>query len=110
MLDASFGQETKARSRTAFAFMKARACVVANSQDVASHHRTKHIAVRDMMITHHAREGTFDTQYVEGKHNPADILTKMVGKREFQKHAETLRGREEGHQYSLSRRTELMRG
>jgi hypothetical protein len=73
------------------------------AQDVASHHRTMHIAVRDLLLTHQTRNGTFEPQYVATAENPADLLTKPLGATKFNKHRDTIMGQGTGNQYNLSR-------
>jgi hypothetical protein len=49
------------------------------AQDVAAHCRTMHIEVKNLLLTHHTRSGTFEPQYVPTGENPADLLTKPLG-------------------------------
>jgi hypothetical protein len=73
------------------------------AQDVAAHCRTMHIKVKELLLTHHTRNGTFEPQYVPSSENPADLFTKPLGKEKFKKHRATILGKHSSDQYSLSR-------
>ena len=52
--------------------------------------KIRHLAVADLWIQDHLREGDFALSKVEGPDNPADILTKFVDKATLDKHIGTL--------------------
>jgi hypothetical protein len=73
------------------------------AQDVASHQRTGHIQIKELMLTFHTRNGDFEPQYLRSEDNPADMMTKPLGKVKFEKHRATCMGKPNNNQYELSR-------
>jgi hypothetical protein len=73
------------------------------AQDVAAHHRTMHIAIKDLLLSHQTRNGAFEPQYVPTAENPADLLTKPMGALKFAKHRATIMGKASSNQYTLPR-------
>jgi hypothetical protein len=69
-----------------------------------SHRRTLHIALRDEFLHFHVQNNDISPEYVKTADNTADIGTKDLQKRDFEKHRKTLLGEEVTNQYLKSKR------
>ena len=59
--------------------------VVDMSEDYVSNNRTKHIERRHLKIRELVEQGIIKVAHVAGEDNIADILTKPLGRRRFEK-------------------------
>jgi hypothetical protein len=73
-------------------------------ENQASHHRTLHIAVRNYFISDHIENKTVNIEWVNGKENPADSLTKCLEGQSFNRQKKELLGNADSTQHTLSRK------
>jgi hypothetical protein len=69
-----------------------------------SHRRTMHIALRHEFLHFHVQDKAISPEYVTTADNTADIGTKALQRKAFEKHRKTLLGEEHTDQYNKSTR------
>ena len=69
---------------------------------VGNQKRTKHIAVRDMIINQAVDRNQVTPEHIDSDLNPADMFTKPVDEDKFQRHRSVLMGKPDNDQFALS--------
>jgi hypothetical protein len=75
------------------------------AQNIASQNKTSHIRVHEMQLNEAFTNGDVNPEYVPTDDNPADLLTKPLAYKEFNRHRATMLGTiEKCNQHELSKK------
>jgi hypothetical protein len=74
------------------------------AQDATSQNRTRHIELKEMIISYQVEMNNLRTEHISTHENPSDHFTKMLTFEKFEKHRETIMGKPNNDQFNLSTR------
>ena len=74
------------------------------AQDATSQNRTRHIELKEMIISYQVEANNIRIEKIPTEENPSDHFTKCLTGAKFEKHRSTIMGKPDNNQYYLSKR------